>query len=215
MRYRRLGRTDVMVSEVGLEVRDALDAGGEEGATTTLRAAIDAGITVMAWDVSDAAEDVEPLIIRAAGVDRGRLTLVAVLDYLPPPSEVGPQIEAIASRLAEPDAPGYLDVIALPGVPDAAQAAALEEARARGIVRFVGVAAEMDAGLPSPLPEVVDLLVLSGAPSSGLADGANLGVIARASEAGVSPLLEGAAVHCVATAAREPSDVARLAIPVI
>ena len=124
MRYRRLGDTEQMVSEVGLDVRSVV-AGGDEAAEAIIRRAIDAGVTVFAWDVSDAVEDLEPLIVRAAGVDRGRLTLVATLDILPAPGAMGPQAEAIAARLAEPGAEGYLDILVLPGLPDAAQAAVL------------------------------------------------------------------------------------------
>lgn len=184
-----------MVSELGLEVRAVLEA-GEEAAEATLRAAIDDGVTVFAWDVSDALEDVEPLIIRAAGVDRGRLTLVAVLDILPPPEAIGPQIVAIATRLDEPTAEGYLDVIALPGIPDAAQLDALAEVRARGIVRFVGYAAETDTEAPASLPAGLDVLVLGGAPSS-VREG--VGVITRAREAEVPALLEGRTVASVVT----------------
>ena len=195
MRYRRLGDTEQMVSEVGLDVRSVV-AGGDEAAEAIIRRAIDAGVTVFAWDVSDAAEDVEPLIIRAAGVDRGRLTLVATLDILPAPEAMGPQAEAIASRLAEPGAEGYLDVLVLPGLPDAAQQAALGEVRARGVVRFVGCTAEGDAELASPTPEGLDVLVLGGAPRS---DRPGVGVFARADGAEAAALIEGGRVASVIT----------------
>jgi len=189
-----------MVSELGLEVRALLDD-GEEATEAALRSAIDDGVTVFAWDVSDALEDVEPLIVRAAGVDRGRLTLVAVLDILPPPEAIGPQVEAIATRLDEPTAEGYLDVIAFPAIPDAAQLAALAEVRARGIVRFVGYAADTDVEAPAELPTGVDVLVLGRAPASGRE---GIGVIARAEPGEAPTLLEGRAVSSVVTPAGVP-----------
>lgn len=209
MRYRRLGQTDLMVSELGLEVRAALD-GGEDAAQAVLRAAMDGGVTVFAWDVSDATEDVEPLIARTAEVDRGRLTLVAVLDHLPEPEAIGPQVEAIASRLAEPGAEGYVDVIALPGVPDAAQLAALDEVRRRGIARFVAYAGDHDAEVPAPTPAGLDALVLNGAGSS---DRDGVGVIARVRPGEAPGLLEGRAVSCVVTTALDLSEVSRLLLP--
>lgn len=210
MRYRRLGQTELMVSEVGLDVRSAL-SGGEDAAEGLIRTAIDAGVTVFAWDVSDAAEDVEPLLVRAAGVDRGRLTLVATLDFLPAPDAIGPQAEAIASRLAEPGAEGYLDVLALPGLPDAAQQAALAEVRARGVVRFVGYAAEGDAELPLPTPSGIDVLVLSGSPRS---DRPGVGVLARADGAEAAALLEGGQVSSITTSAVDATTLARLLAPI-
>ena len=209
MRYRRLGDTEQMVSEVGLDVRSAL-AGGDEAAEVMIRRAIDAGVTVFAWDVSDAAEDLEPLLVRAAGVDRGRLTLVATLDILPAPEAMGPQAEAIASRLAEPGAEGYLDVLVLPGLPDAAQQTALDEVRARGVIRFVGHAAEGDAEVATPTPDGLDVLVLSGAPRS---DRPGVGVLARADGAGAAALIEGGRVASVITSAVDATTLARLLAP--
>ncbi len=132
MRYRRLGDTDLMVSEVGLDAR-ALRRSDPETAAATLRAAIALGITVVAWEVSDALEDLEPLLTEAAALERGRLTLVALLDHVPAPEAMGPQAEAIASRLGS-----ELDVLALPGVVDAAQRDALTEVQSRGIARLAG-----------------------------------------------------------------------------
>lgn len=210
MRYRRLGRTELMVSEVGLEVRATL-AQGAEAAAAALRSAIDGGITVFTWDVSDAAEDVEHLLAHTAGLDRGRLTLVAILDQLPPPEELGPQVEAIAARLGETD-PGYLDVIALPGVPDAKQLEALEDVRRRGLARFVGFSGGSDAELPSPLPPAIDVLLLRGAPSTARDGGA---VIARASQSEAAALLAGGTVACVAMPAVDIDEVSRLLISTV
>ena len=210
MRYRRLGQTDLMVSELGLEVRAALERGAEE-AEATLRAAIDGGVTVFTWDVSDATEDVEPLVIRAAGVDRGRLTLVAALDFVPSPEDIGPQVEAIASRLDEGGGlEGYVDVIALPGLPDEAQLAALNEVRSRGIARFIAVAAGSDAELPTTLPAGIDVLVLGGDAGS---ERDGVGVLARARVREAPALLEGGAVSCVVTSALDTGEVARLLLP--
>lgn len=206
MRYRRLGDTEQMVSEVGLDVHSVL-GDGDEAAEGVIRSAIAAGVTVFAWDVSDATEDVEPLLIRAAGVDRGRLTLVATLDILPAPDAMGPQAEAIASRLAEPGAEGYLDVLVLPGLPDAAQQAALREVRARGVIRFVGYAAEGDAEVAARTPDGLDVLVLGGAPRS---DRPGVGVLARADGTEAAALLEGGRVASVITSAVDATALARL-----
>ena len=126
MRYRRLGETDLMVSEVGLDARVLLRS-DPETAAATVRAAIALGVTVAAWSVSDATEDIEPLLARAAGTDRGRLTLIAVLDHVPAPEAIGPQVEAIAGRLES-----AVDIVAFPGPIDDARRAAFEEARRQG-----------------------------------------------------------------------------------
>jgi hypothetical protein len=210
VRYRRLGQTELMVSEVGLEVRPLL-AQGAEAAEQALRGALAAGVTVFTWDVSDATEDVEPIIARAAGVDRGRLTLIATLDFVPPPAAIGPQVEAIATRLevGVEGEEGYVDVIALPGLPDEAQLRALEEVRRRGIVRFVAVAADSDAALPAALPSAVDVLVLGGAPVS---DRDSVGVVARVAPEVAPVLRAGGAVSCVVTSAPSAADLARIAL---
>jgi len=207
VRYRRLGQTEQMVSEVGLDVR-AILAGSGDAAEAALRSAIDHGITLFTWDVSDAAEDVEALIIRAAGVDRGRLLLVAVLDFLPKPEDIGPQVEAIASRLDEASADGYLDVIAFPGLPDAAQLEALAEVRRRGVARFVAYAGEGDRELPAALPTGVDLLLLGGAPGSDR----EVGVIVRAEATEAPALLAGRAVAAVVAPTPDVESLTRLLV---
>ncbi len=130
MRYRRLGSTGWMISEVGLDARALLQSDAETAAAT-IRAAIALGITAMAWSVSDATEDIEPLIAKAAGSDRGRLTLIALLDHVPSAEAVGPQVEAISSRLGS-----AVDIVAFPGALGDAERAAFEEARGRGSVRL-------------------------------------------------------------------------------
>ena len=208
MAYRRLGTTDVVVSEAGIDVRAALP-GGFEAAEETLRAAIDAGITVFAWDVSDTLEDVEPLIARASGVNRGRLTLVAVLDVMPSAQEMGPQIEAVAARLEADGAEGFVDVIALPALPDAAQAAALQESRERGIVRFVGVAPHGSARSPVPLPTGIDLWVLDGVP---VIDHRGAGVIARVPAGEAPALIHAGLVSSVVAPVASPVEVRQLLV---
>lgn len=139
VRYRRLGATELMVSEIALDARALRSSEGQDEATAeaTVRAAIALGVTVFTWTVSDASEDIEPLLAAGAGVDRGRLTLVARLDIVPSAADLGPQVEAIASRLGTP-----VDIVAFPGDLDAPAQAAFEEARERGLVRFAAV----DAG---------------------------------------------------------------------
>ena len=147
MRYRRLGETELMVSEVGLDVR-ALDGMDEESAASVIRAAITSGITVMAWDVSDGVNDLEPLLARAAGLERGRLTLVAMLDHVPPPENVGPQVGAITSRLGEGASEGFVDIVTFPGEITEGHLAAFEELRSRGRARFAGHYAASRIRLP-------------------------------------------------------------------
>jgi hypothetical protein len=167
VRYRRLGETDLMVSEVGLDVRP-LEGVDEAIAIETLRAAILSGITVFTWDVSDAATDIEPLVARAAGVDRGRLTAVALLDHVPEPEAIGPQIEAIASRLADGEGgEGRVEIMAFPGDLEAAQMAAFEDAQARGIVGFgarsAGSQIQVGGGVITFVADAADALVALGA----------------------------------------------------
>jgi hypothetical protein len=167
VRYRRLGETDLMVSELGLDVRP-LEGVDEAIAIETLRAAILSGITVFAWDVSDAATDLEPLVALAAGVDRGRLTAVAVLDHVPEPDAIGPQIEAIASRLADGEgSEGRVEIMAFPGELGTAQLAAFEDAQARGIVGFgarsAGSQIQVGGSTIAFVADAADALVALGA----------------------------------------------------
>jgi aryl-alcohol dehydrogenase-like predicted oxidoreductase len=140
MRYRRLGRTEQVVSEVGLTAR-ALDGVAPEVAGATLQAAISAGVTLIAMDARDSASDLEPMISAIAGTDRPRLTIVAVLDHLPSPDDLAPEVAAIAGRFGDR---GYVDVVAFPQAPGAAHLAALADLRGRGLAFFAGIATSDD-----------------------------------------------------------------------
>lgn len=136
MRYRRLGRTELVVSEVGITAR-ALEGLSPEVAGATLQAAIAAGVTLIAMDARDSATDLEPMIAEVTGIERPRLTIVAVLDHLPAPDDLAPEVAAIAGRFGDR---GYLDVVAFPHAPEAAHLAAIEDLRSRGLVRHTGIA---------------------------------------------------------------------------
>jgi len=179
VRYRRLGSTELMVSEIGLDAR-ALLAAGEDTAEVTIRAAIALGVTVLAWTVSDASEDVEPLIARAAGVDLGRLTLVARLDLVPAPEDVGPQVEAVASRLGS-----GVTLAAFPGALGPEAHAAFEEARERDVVRF----AALDSGATIEVPD---------------------GRIAEARPGAISAALQAPGVACALVQVADPGDLRAL-----
>ena len=136
MRYRRLGRTELVVSEVGLTAR-ALEGLAPEVAGATLQAAIAAGVSLIALDARDSSFDLEPLIASVAGIERPRLTIVGVLDHLPAAVDLAPEVAAIAARFGTS---GYLDVVAFPQAPTPAHLAALADLRDRRLVRFTGLA---------------------------------------------------------------------------
>jgi hypothetical protein len=144
-----------MVSEIGVDADVLRDLEHEE-AVETLRAAFIAGVTVVTWHVADSLDDLEPLIVEAVKSDRGRLTLVAILDYLPTPDDLGPQVEAVAARLG-----GTVDIVAFPEAPTDAHAAAIDEIRARHTVRFVAYSG--DTQLSPAQTAAVDVIITTDA----------------------------------------------------
>lgn len=163
MRYRRLGRTELMVSEVGLDA-DALRDAGHDEAVAVVRAALASGVTLVTWSVADSLEDIEPWLAEGARSEIGRFTLIPRLDVLPSPEAIGPQVEAVAARLGVESLP----VAAFPEVPVGDAAAALAEVRERGVVRFAGYAGT--APLQPAQAAAVDVVVMAAwtAPPSGL-----------------------------------------------
>lgn len=151
MLYRRLGRTELMVSETGLHA-DPLRGMDREQAVAVLRRAFARNVSVVAWSVSDALEDLEPVIAEAAGQDLGRLALVALLDQLPAAEDIGPQIEAVAVRLGDETA---VDIVTFPSLPDSDQLAALAEVRARGVLRSAGILGAPEGSVPAGVDVVV------------------------------------------------------------
>ncbi len=136
MRYRRLGRTEAIVSEIGITARAWQDLPLEQ-ATEAAAATFAAGVSLVAIDVRDVQPDLEQLVGEVAGIDRPRLTIVSVFASLPAPELLGPAVEAAAVRLGPA---GYLDVVAFPTPLTDAHLAALEEVRARGAIRHAGIA---------------------------------------------------------------------------
>lgn len=136
MHYRRLGRTEWMVSEVGLTARGLEELAPDE-AEAILRSAFEGGVSLVAIDVRDDLPDLEHLVGSVAGSDRSRLTIVSVLSALPPAEAFGPAVEAAGVRLG---GDGTLDVIAVPRPLTPGHIEALDELKERGVVRAAGVA---------------------------------------------------------------------------
>ncbi len=131
MRYRRLGRTDLLVSEAALAMR-GLARLPEAGAEAAIRTAIEEGVSLVLLDAA-APDGMPALLARAAGSDRPRLTVVAHLGTVAP-DEIATRLAAVTGDL------GVVDVAVLSGIPDAAVLAAVEAARAEGVLRFLGIA---------------------------------------------------------------------------
>lgn len=135
MRYRRLGRTEWMVSEVGLALR-ALEGLDEAVAGAALGAAIASGVTLVLVDVREHEGSVEPLVGRVTTVERPRLVVVSRFERLAEPSTFAAQLQAAGRRLSRD---GYVDVALFTQVPDAAQCAVLDTLVESRAVRAWGI----------------------------------------------------------------------------
>ena len=123
MQYRRLGRTELMVAEVGAGTGSLASDG--EAAAETLRAAIDAGCTLIEFAIDDA--DATAAIAQAIQRQRLNVLLVATGN-----GDIA-QLEAGLEQLAVPSVDLYLV--------DAGNVAALPGLRESELTRFAGVAA--------------------------------------------------------------------------
>ena len=123
MQYRRLGRTELMVAEVGAGT-GALPSDGE-AAVETLRAAIDAGCSLIEFAVND--EVATSAIAEAMQRQRLHVLLVATGS-----GDVA-ELEAALERLGVPSVDLYLL--------DAGSATALPALREGELTRFAGIAA--------------------------------------------------------------------------
>lgn len=169
MHYRKLGRTELMVATAGIDA-DALRDLERDEAIEALRAALVAGVTVVTWHVADELSDLEPLIAEAAKTELGRFALVPILDRLPDPEELGPQVEAVAARLGS-----GVDIVAFPDAPTDAHAGALADVRSRGLAQFFGYAG--GTALSPAQAGNVEVVLVSGEAPERIA---GLGIIALA-----------------------------------
>ncbi|HJM74360.1 MAG TPA: aldo/keto reductase [Dehalococcoidia bacterium] len=123
MQYRRLGRTELMVAEVGAGTGSLPSEG--EVAAETLRAAIDAGCTLIEFAIDDAGATAA--IIEVVQRQRLHVLLVATGN-----GDIT-QLEAALEQLGNPSIELYLV--------DAGNVAALSALRESEFTRFAGVAA--------------------------------------------------------------------------
>lgn len=135
MRYRRLGRTEWMISEVGLALR-ALEGLDEAVAGAALGAAIASGVTLLLVDVREHEGGVEPLVGRVTAGERPRLVVVSRFERMAEPSTFAAQLQAAGHRLSKE---GYVDVALFAQVPDATQLAVLDTVVESRAVRAWGI----------------------------------------------------------------------------
>jgi aryl-alcohol dehydrogenase-like predicted oxidoreductase len=179
MRYRRLGRTDWMVSEVGLALR-ALEGIDEAAAGATLGAALAQGVTLVVVDAREHEGGVESLIGRVTTSERPRLVVLARFERLADASTFEAQLLAAGQRVSDL---GYLDVALFAQMPDAGQRAVLDVLAATRTVRAWGIETA-DASIAAQAFEVgANVLVAPADASEGL--------LAAAVAAGVGVIIEG------------------------
>lgn len=135
MHYRRLGRTEWMVSEVGLALR-ALEGLDEAAAGAVLGAALPSGVTLLLVDVREHEGGVEPLVGRVVTTERPRFVVVSRFERAAESSTFASQMQAAGGRLSKE---AYLDVALFPQVPDAAQCAILNTLAETRTVRAWGI----------------------------------------------------------------------------
>lgn len=135
MRYRRLGRTEWMVSEVGINLR-ALEGLDEAAAGATFGAAIASGVTLVLVDVREHEGSVEPLVGRVMTSERPRLTVLSRFERMAEAPAFAAQLLAAGARLGKE---GFLDIALFTQIPDPAQRAVLDELAGTRMVRAWGI----------------------------------------------------------------------------
>lgn len=200
MRYRRLGGTEWMVSETGLDLR-TLEGLDEAAAGATLGAALARGVTLILVDAREHEGGVEPLIGRVTTSERPRLVVLSRFERIAEAPALEAQLRAAGTRISDD---GYLDVAVFRQVPDAAQCAVLQALAGPRAVRAWGietgdpaVAARAFAAGARVLvtPEPADALLAcasdagagvvvdtNGVPTTALGDGRVTSVMAEASQ---------------------------------
>ena len=179
MRYRRLGRTDWMVSEVGLTLR-ALEGIDEAAAGATLGAALAQGVTLVVVDAREHEGGVEPLIGRVTTSERPRLVVLSRFERLAEASTFEAQLVAAGKRVSDL---GYLDVALFGQVPDAAQRAVLDALAATRTVRAWGIETADTSIAAQAFEAGANVLVAPADASDAL--------LASAAAAGVGVILDG------------------------
>ncbi len=179
MHYRRLGRTELMVAEVGLGTA-SLDASDHDGTVAAVTAALDADVSLVEFDASDAA--MATAIGEAVAQRRLHVMLVATGD-----GDIA-ELEAAAAQPGVGRIDGYLL--------QPAAADALPALRSSGLCDVIGVAAPDAAAALEAVErggiDVVQLPYAFGGDDPGA-------VIDAATEAGIavlgcSPLAGGALI---------------------
>lgn len=179
MRYRRLGRTEWMVSEVGLALR-ALEGLDEVSAGATLGAALAQGITLVTVDAREHEGGVEPLVGRVTTSERPRLVVVTRFERFAEASALEAQLSAAGTRLSDL---GYLDVALFTQTPDAEQCAVLDALAATRTVRAWGIETADAAVATQAFAAGARVLV---APAT-----AGTALLTAAAEAGAGVILDG------------------------
>lgn len=158
MHYRKLGRTEWMVSEVALSARPLASA--DPAATEeTLTAAMAAGVNLLTVDARTDTPELDEMLRRVALRARPHMLLASRLPAGIAAGELAATVEATVERL---DAK-YLDVVLLAAAPDSAQLDVLDECRERGLVRAIGLSALLTpSAATASAPEQIALAIAGG-----------------------------------------------------
>ena len=209
MRYRRLGSTEWMVSEVGLALR-ALEGLDEAAAGAALGSALASGVTLALVDVREHEGGVEPLIGRVTTSERPRLVVVSRVERLAEAATFAAQLRAAGARLSNE---AYLDVALFTQVPDPAQCAVLDALAATRTVRAWAIeTADASVATRAFAAGARVLLAPAGATEALLAAAAqaDAGVIVEGGPASIGAALTDARVASVVAEATAPGDVEAL-----
>ncbi|MBM4411612.1 MAG: hypothetical protein FJ037_09925 [Chloroflexi bacterium] len=197
MRYRRLGRTEWMVSEVGINLR-ALEGLDEAAAGATFGAAIASGVTLVLVDVREHEGSLEPLVGRVMASERPRLAVLSRFERIAEAPAFAAQLLAAGARLGKE---GFLDIALLTQIPDPAQRAVLDELAATRMVRAWGIETA-DAALATRAFEAGARTLVApadaGEPLLVAAQAGDAGVIVKGDVATVAGTLADARVASVA-----------------
>ncbi len=211
MRYRRLGSTEWMVSEVGLAMR-ALEGLDEAAAGATLGAALAQGITLLLVDAREHEGGVEAIIGRVTASERPRLVVVSRIERPAPDSTLEAQLRAAAARVSDD---GYLDVALFNHVPDAGQRAVLDALAESRTVRAWGVETDDEATIAAAVASGAQVIVSSeavGEAALGVASSGGAGVIIDAGAGTPGARLDDSRVASVVAEASNAAAVGALGV---
>lgn len=211
MRYRRLGSTEWMVSEVGLAMR-ALEGLDEAAAGATLGAALAQGITLLLVDAREHEGGVEPIIGRITKSDRPRLVVLSRFERIGEAPALEAQLRAAGQRISDE---AYLDVAILNNVPDAGQRAVLDALAASKVVRAWGVETDDAATVTAAVAAGARVVVLSasaGQAALAAASAGDAGVVIDSGSGTIGPALAERRVASVVAEASSAADVGGLGL---